>query len=53
MAVESKRLGPDRYRESFGRRRDDFRVGGAYEHRPGRAIGEAGNTWFTLLTMNA
>jgi acyl dehydratase len=23
-----------------------------YEHRPGRTISEADNTWFTLLTMN-
>ncbi len=52
MAVESKRIGPNRYRESFGRHFEDFRVGDVYEHRPGRTIGEADNTWFTLLTMN-
>ena len=52
MAVESKRIGPNRYRESFGRHLEDFRVGDVYEHRPGRTIGEADNTWFTLLTMN-
>jgi acyl dehydratase len=52
MAVESKRVGPNRYRESFGRHLEDFRVGDVYEHRPGRTIGEADNTWFTLLTMN-
>ena len=23
-----------------------------YEHRPGRTLSEADNTWFTLLTMN-
>ena len=27
-------------------------VGDVYEHRPGRTISEADNTWFTLLTMN-
>ncbi len=26
MAVESKRIGPNRYRESFGRHLEDFRV---------------------------
>ena len=27
-------------------------VGEIYEHRPGRTVSEADNTWFTLLTMN-
>ena len=31
---------------------EDFEVGASYVHRPGRTIGEADNTWFTLLTMN-
>ena len=52
MTVERKRIGPNRYRESFGRHLEDFHVGDVYEHRPGRTIGEADNTWFTLLTMN-
>lgn len=30
----------------------DFTVGQAFEHWPGRTISEADNTWFTLLTMN-
>jgi acyl dehydratase len=46
------KIGPQRYRESFGRYYDDFTVGDVYEHRPGRTISEADNTWFTLLTMN-
>ena len=29
-------IGPQRYRESFGRYYDDFVVGDVYEHRPGR-----------------
>jgi acyl dehydratase len=29
-----------------------FAEGDIYEHRPGRTISEADNTWFTLLTMN-
>ncbi len=35
-----------------GRYYEDFEVGATYRHRPGRTIGEADNTWFTLLTMN-
>jgi acyl dehydratase len=52
MTVERKEVGPKRYRESFGRHFEDFNVGDVYEHRPGRTISEADNTWFTLLTMN-
>ncbi len=44
--------GPQRYRESFGRYYEEFVVGDVYEHRPGRTITQADNTWFTLLTMN-
>lgn len=46
------KIGPQRYRESFGRYFDDFVVGDVYEHRPGRTITESDNTWFTLITMN-
>ena len=52
MVVERREVGPNRYRESFGRYFEDFEVGDVYEHRPGRTISEADNTWFTLLTMN-
>ena len=52
MTVAHKEVGPNRYRESFGRYLEDFKVGDIYEHRPGRTISEADNTWFTLLTMN-
>ena len=52
MAVESRKVGERRYRESFGRYYEDFEVGAVYEHRPGRTISEADNTWFTLMTMN-
>jgi acyl dehydratase len=45
-------IGPNRYRESFGRYYEDFTVGEVYEHRPGRTITETDNIWFTLLTMN-
>ena len=47
-----KDLGDGRFRESHGRYYEDFEVGHIYEHRPGRTITEADNTWFTLLTMN-
>ena len=52
MAGTVKKVGENRYRESFGRYFEDFNVGDIYEHRPGRTISETDNTWFTLLTMN-
>ncbi len=48
----SKQVAPGRYRETQGRYLEEFTVGDTYEHRPGRTINEADNTWFTLLTMN-
>ena len=52
MVAEAVKTGEKRYRESYGRYLEDFQVGDIYEHRPGRTISEADNTWFTLLTMN-
>ena len=52
MVAEAREVAPHRYRESYGRAYEDFVVGDIYEHRPGRTITEADNTWFTLLTMN-
>ena len=52
MIATAKQIGPNRYRERFGRYFEDFVVGDIYEHRPGRTITETENTWFTLLTMN-
>lgn len=52
MVATAKEVGPNRYRESYGRYLEDFKVGDVYEHRPGRTITESDNTWFTLLTMN-
>lgn len=52
MVAEAKEVGPNRYRESYGRYLEDFKVGDVYEHRPGRTVTENDNTWFTLLTMN-
>lgn len=45
-------VGPNRYRETFGRYYEEFTVGDVYEHRPGRTITETDNVWFTLMTMN-
>jgi acyl dehydratase len=52
MVHTAKQVGPQRYRETFGRHFEDFEVGDVYEHRPGRTITATDNTWFTLLTMN-
>ncbi len=52
MGYDSKEVGQNRYREEIGRYFEDFEIGDVYEHRPGRTISEADNTWFTLLTMN-
>src|SRR5882672_8312021 len=52
MIAVATPVGANRLRESYGRYFEDFTAGEIYEHRPGRTISEADNTWFTLLTMN-
>ncbi len=52
MVAIAREVAPQRWRATAGRCFEDFAVGDVYEHRPGRTIGEADNTWFTLLTMN-
>lgn len=52
MRKGSIQIGPNRYRESYGRYFEEFTVGDIYEHRPGRTLTEQDNIWFTLLTMN-
>ena len=52
MVQNVKQVGPNTFRETFGRYYEDFEVGHIYQHRPGRTISEVDNTWFTLLTMN-
>jgi itaconyl-CoA hydratase len=47
-----REVGPNRYRETFGRYFEDFEVGDTYEHRPGKTVTEADNHLFTLLTLN-
>ncbi len=52
MVARMKEVGPNRFREDYGRYYEDFEVSHIYEHRPGRTMTQADNTWFTLLTMN-
>lgn len=52
MREGSIQIGPQRYRETFGRYYEDFTVGDVYEHRPGRTITDHDNVQFTLMTMN-
>ena len=52
MREGSIQIGPQRYRETFGRYYEDFTVGDVYEHRPGRTITDYDNVQFTLMTMN-
>lgn len=52
MVKIAKQVGENRYRETFGRYYEDFKIGDIYEHRPGRTITQTDNIWFTLLTMN-
>lgn len=52
MVQNVKEVGPQRYRETFGRYFEDFVVGDVYEHRPGKTVTEYDNHLFTLLTLN-
>lgn len=52
MVQNVKEIGPQRYRETFGRYFEDFEVGDIYEHRPGKTVTEYDNHLFTLLTLN-
>ena len=52
MTERVKQVGPNRFRESYGRYYEDFEVGHIYEHRPGRTMTETDNIQYTLLTMN-
>ena len=52
MTQNFKQVGPQRYRETFGRYFEDFRVGDIYEHRPGKTVTQTENHMFTLLTLN-
>lgn len=52
MVQHHKQVGPQHYRETFGRYFEDFEVGDVYEHRPGKTVTEYDNHLFTLLTLN-
>src|SRR6202167_1725633 len=47
-----KAVGERRYRETSGLYYEDFEPGDVFEHRPGRTVLDADNTYFTLLTLN-
>lgn len=49
---QSKLVGENRYRETFGRYFEDFTPGDVYEHRPGKTIAEHDNHLFALMTLN-
>lgn len=53
MVAIARPVGPQRFRDSWGRYLEDFKVGDVYEHRPGRTVTETDNIHFSLLTMNA
>jgi acyl dehydratase len=53
MVSQWKEVGPQRYRETFGRYFEDFAIGDIYEHRPGKTITEYDNHLFTLMTLNS
>ena len=48
----STQTSTSRAADTVGRCYEDFAVGDVYQHRPGRTLSEADNTWFSLLTMN-
>lgn len=52
MVGTVKEVGPNRYRETFGRYYEDFKEGDVYEHRPAKTVTEYDNHMFTLMTMN-
>ena len=52
MVQNIKEVGPNRYRETFGRYFEDFIPGDIYEHRPGKTVTEYDNHLFTLLILN-
>ena len=52
MVQNWKEVGPQHYRETFGRYFEDFTVGDVYEHHPAKTVTEYDNHLFTLLTLN-
>ena len=53
MVANAVQVGPNRFRETWGRCLEEFEPGQIFEHRPGRTITESDNIQFSLLTMNA
>jgi acyl dehydratase len=52
MVQNWKQVGPNRFRETFGRYLEDFSPGHIYEHRPAKTVTEYDNHLFTMLTLN-
>ncbi|MCP9211457.1 MaoC family dehydratase [Streptomyces sp. NEAU-Y11] len=52
MPAGYRRIADGRYREVVGLGYDELTVGLIIEHRPGRTVIEADNTWLTLLGGN-
>jgi itaconyl-CoA hydratase len=52
MASAYKKVGKNRYRETYGLYFEDFEIGDVFEHRPGRTITEVDNIWQSLICMN-
>jgi len=48
-----KKVGPRRYRETYGLYYEELEIGDIFEHRPGRTITETDTIWACLLTMNS
>lgn len=48
-----EQVGEQRYRESHGLWYDEFDVGDIIEHRPGRTVTAADNTFMSLLSLNS
>lgn len=47
-----KKVGKNRYRETYGLYFEDFEEGDIFEHRPGRTITEVDNIWQSLINLN-
>ncbi len=51
MVGHLKKVGENRYRETFSWYYDDFKVGDIYEHRPGKTVTEYDNHTLNFSAM--
>jgi itaconyl-CoA hydratase len=47
-----QKMASGKYQESHGLYYDEFDIGDIIEHRPGRTVTEADNTWLSMINMN-